>query len=284
MKFSDRIEVTNLNSVIQTNSISDGLRNMLWNSLNVKFFNLVKPADYDSILEYTGLMELATNLWMYYFKLPLEETPHLRKDFINYIKKYIKTCEWYDVYNFLEFTMDYMTDKEMCNNYIEFTNRILKEELSGYRIIDKKCIPITDEIELIEINKAIENTTSNSFEGAKIHIKTALSILSNKQLVADEKYRNVIKESISAVESICNAISGKKSDGLKNALKVIKSKMYLHPALEEGFKKLYGYTSDANGIRHSLFDAPELDLEDAIYMLVTCSAFVNYLAIKNNKL
>ncbi len=49
----------------------------------------------------------------------------------------------------------------------------------------------------------------------------------------------------------------------------------IHPALCEAFSKIYGYTSDKNtGIRHSIF------FTDAKYMLVVCSAFINYLLAK----
>jgi hypothetical protein len=52
------------------------------------------------------------------------------------------------------------------------------------------------------------------------------------------------------------------------------------PAPEEAFVKLYGYTSDADGIRHALMDESDLASEDAKFMLVLCSAFVNYLLAK----
>ena len=40
------------------------------------------------------------------------------------------------------------------------------------------------------------------------------------------------------------------------------------------------YTSDAAGIRHALLEDPNLDAEDAKFMLVACSAFINYLWAK----
>jgi hypothetical protein len=54
----------------------------------------------------------------------------------------------------------------------------------------------------------------------------------------------------------------------------------LHPAFREALSKMYGYTSDADGIRHSLMEESRLDGDDARFMLVTCSAFVNYLKAK----
>jgi hypothetical protein len=70
---------------------------------------------------------------------------------------------------------------------------------------------------------------------------------------------------------------------LSPALDAIEAKTTLHSALKEAFKKLYGYTSDAQEIRHALTDEPNLDIEDAKFMLVSCSAFVNYLVVKAQK-
>ena len=59
--------------------------------------------------------------------------------------------------------------------------------------------------------------------------------------------------------------------------------MHIHPAMENAFSSLYGYTSDENGIRHGGIDFSNAPAEDAKYMLVSCSAFVNYLIEKWSK-
>ena len=50
--------------------------------------------------------------------------------------------------------------------------------------------------------------------------------------------------------------------------------------LEGGFLKLYGYTNDSDGIRHAMLEESQLTQADAVYFLVSCSAFVNYLKSK----
>jgi len=57
----------------------------------------------------------------------------------------------------------------------------------------------------------------------------------------------------------------------------------MHSALKSAFSSLYGYTSDADGIRHALLNEPNLYFEDAKFMLVSCSTFINYLIIKASK-
>lgn len=109
------------------------------------------------------------------------------------------------------------------------------------------------------------------------HLDRALAMLANRK---DPDYRNSIKETISAVESIACIIANKPKAELGEALKEIEKKHALHGALKASFSSLYGYTSDASGIRHKLLDEPSLDQSDAKFMLVSCSAFVSYLIAK----
>ena len=105
-------------------------------------------------------------------------------------------------------------------------------------------------------------------------------------MLADRKapdYRNSIKESISAVEALCNIITGNSSATLGKALSEIEKKHNLHPALKNAFSSLYGWTCDAGGIRHALEENNTIvEFEDAKFMLVSCSAFINYLKAKLN--
>ena len=83
------------------------------------------------------------------------------------------------------------------------------------------------------------------------------------------------------MESVVNAIAGTSNATLGSALKQLN--IDVHPALDGAFSKMYGYTSDAQGIRHALMDEPNLSFEDAMFMLVSCSAFINYLVTKAGK-
>jgi hypothetical protein len=81
-----------------------------------------------------------------------------------------------------------------------------------------------------------------------------------------------------SVEAICAIIVKDDSATLGAAIKVIEKNFKLHKALKSAFTSLYGYTSDSSGIRHSLLeDDVEVTFEDAKFMLVSCSAFINYL-------
>jgi len=130
------------------------------------------------------------------------------------------------------------------------------------------------------VQKVLDISKSNKLNPAQIHIQKSLELLSIKPL---GDYRNSIKESISAVESVCKILSNEQNVDLSKSLSILSSKISIHKGLVSGFKSIYGFTSDAGGIRHSLLEESTLDQTDAIYMLVSCSAFVNYLITKNNR-
>ena len=52
-----------------------------------------------------------------------------------------------------------------------------------------------------------------------------------------------------------------------------------HPALHQGLEKLYGYTSDEQGVRHSLLDQGQSNVgqDEAVFMLGACASFASYL-------
>ena len=129
----------------------------------------------------------------------------------------------------------------------------------------------------MEISGAIEKTSRIGLDGAHHHLQTALSLLAKKP---EPDYRNSIKESISAVESVARVLGKESSKGLSDALDELSKKANIHGALRAGFNSLYGYTSDKDGIRHALLDEPSVGFDDAKYMVVSCSAFVNYLISK----
>ncbi|CDF78422.1 conserved hypothetical protein, partial [Formosa agariphila KMM 3901] len=217
-------------------------------------------------------------LWIEFYNLTIDNIPYYKRDLLTKIKKHFFDCEWYEVYDFIEFIIQ-NPDPAYPELLIDSFNHSLKKELSGYRIISKNIVRITNENELTEINKIIESEKSE-LNTVKIHIQTAISKLSDKK---EPDYRNSIKESISALEALCKIISGNKKDSLKTSLTKINEKISIHNGLMQGFLKIYGYTSDSDGIRHAMLEKDNLQQEDAILMLVMCSSFINYIVTKSEQ-
>ena len=150
-------------------------------------------------------------------------------------------------------------------------NHILEQEYVGYRLINGEARPITDENEI----QTIQESMDSKYTEVKQHFSKSLGFLSDRQT---PDYANSIKESISAVERMCSIIIGAPTT-LGDALKKLESNgVVIHPALKGAFSKLYGYTSDASGIRHAgELGGADSTFEEAKFMLVSCCAFVNYL-------
>lgn len=274
MKFSERIGIIKAKDSIQIEFIDDDLKNGLWNVFHSYYLEEFT----DRFVKQSNKYEFILDIWHNFFKKTIDEIPSS----IIHVKSEIRTwffqCEWYEIYDFIEFcTKNNLFDIE---SIISFYNSILEREVSGYRFVNGLISPITNESEIEEIDQAIVDSKDKNLNGVKVHLENSLRMLSDRN---SPDYRNSIKESISAVESISKTLSSTSKNSLGSALDKIKGKIKLHPALERGFKQIYGYTSDSDGIRHALMEESTCDFEDAKYMLVSCSAFVNYLIAKGVK-
>lgn len=271
MRFSQRIGKKPIREILQVESIDDSLYNKLWNLILNTVFAKLKN------LTHEEAQTVCNHIWTEFFNERVDETPPYfsmrNKDFESYFKEeFFYNLYWYEVYDLLEF-LSQLDSKTLNTGFMEKCNSVLKRELSGYRLIDNKVIKTTSEEEVSAIETAIKD--SSSLNSVNTHLRTALELLSNRN---NPDYRNSIKESISAVEAICAIIVKDDSATLGEAIKVIEKNFKLHKALKSAFSSLYGYTSDSSGIRHSLLeDDVEVTFEDAKFMIVSCSAFINYL-------
>lgn len=173
----------------------------------------------------------------------------------------------------LKRTADYTYGTRFPRIY-KYFNDLFEKEYVGYRFIGSIISPISDKIEVEAVSEALDNKFKSVYE----HIFKANAFLSDKD---KPDYENSIKESISAVEAICQEIlkiKGREAT-LGNMLKKFEANgIEIHKALKSAFNSLYGYTSDANGIRHAGdIGGSSSTFEEAKFMLVSCSAFINYL-------
>lgn len=156
----------------------------------------------------------------------------------------------------------------------EYVNAIFEREYIGYRFVDEIIVPISDTYEVATIQDALNNKYKPVYE----HLSKANNFLADRE---SPDYENSIKESISAVEAICEiltGIKGKEATLGKMLKKIEENGIKIHSGLKSAFNTLYGYTSDANGIRHAGdIGGKSSTFEEAKFMLVSCSAFINYL-------
>jgi hypothetical protein len=159
---------------------------------------------------------------------------------------------------------------------VDRLNYVLEREFSGYRVIKGLITPVSNDLETAAIEDSLKIAKKyTALDGVNVHLGNALMHLSDRN---DPDYRNSIKESVSAVETAAKFITGESTLG--NALnKIEKSGIAINNQLKESFNKIYNYTNDkSSGIRHGLTgDHVAPDFETAKYVLITSSAFINYL-------
>lgn len=273
--FSERKGIKHFSDIVQVNSLNERTRNKLYTATE-EIFGLMDK--YNERLQNCFIEFIYEEL----FSLTKRDIPKIygysdysHTSVFNEIYNIINTEDYSNILTFIEgvikdFSIIDQDTENMLNlesRYTNIINDIFQKENVNYRIVDGIVTDLLNE----ETIKEIEETLENPYTVVTTHYSKALELLYKAK-----DYDNSIKESISSVESICQILTGNDKATLGDALKLLKDK--IHPAMKSAFEKLYGYTSDANGIRHSNgLGEGNSTFEEAKYMLISCSAFVNYL-------
>jgi AbiJ N-terminal domain 4 len=274
MSFSQRMGLKPIREIIQSDDIDTPLKNALWDCLHLCIWlNFENEFNYGQAKD-SNLELMTYQLWHRFFHLPIDSMPDHFDEVVEHLRKFFFSCTWNECYDLIEFCVEYAPEG-MHEALKRMVNRVLEDHLSAYRVVENEISPITTEEEIKSIEAAIDNQELNS--GARAHLCAALSMLSDRR---SPDYRNSIKESISAVEAVCQQLVGNESATLGQALKRLEQNGEMHQALKAALSSLYGYTSDSDGIRHAMLEEPSVSFADAKFMLVVCTAFVNYMIDK----
>lgn len=277
--FSQRMGFVPTKPEIQLDDINDSLRTALWNVFLRSYLHSYKPREGSKLRHVNGSnrQKFAMNYYAYFKKLAIDELPTQWVTFVGILRNdFFYNMEWHRVYSFIEFVIQ-QGGKELRGSLVSQFNQALEREGSGYRVVGDYVMAITSQDELNAIEDAM--TKGAVYQGIGEHLSTAVRMLSDKQ---NPDYRNSIKESISAVEALAKQLTGNPNTTLAPALSELEKHHSLHPALKSAFSSLYGWTSNADGIRHALMDVSNLTHADARWMLISCSAFINF-AIDSTK-
>lgn len=279
--FSERKGLEKVRTEIQVDSVDNTLRNRLWNLLTAYYWEggqrgFALPVENNITSEMSSFL---SSLWHNYFKWSFDSLSYRFEYNLDKIRDYFFKCQWFKVYDFIEFVANRYPSEIKKDKFIQACNVVLENELSAYRFVGGLITQLTSKEEISEI----ETASKTPYEMINAHIKNALRLMSDKK---SPDYSNSIKESISAIEGTCRLIANKENATLGEALDIIEKegRIELHGALKRAFDSLYGFTSSAQGIRHARTgEKMSLSFEDAKFMLVSCSAFVNYLISKASK-
>ena len=270
--FSERNGIVKPSNVLIVNQITQEMRI----AINNCYMKIIVPANFGrtNILIQREVCARFLNKSTYNFQNGVFEdviSPFLYEDFHEW-------NEYFDLIEFIIETYNSLGGGKYLNLFISEVNKDFERLNYGYRIINNLVTPITSKEEVDSIEEAIDSSKDN----IKEHLNSALKHLADKE---KPDYRNSIKESISAVGALCREMTGE--NDLGKALFVLEKKQgKLHPQLKAAFDNLYKYVNEKqSGIRHELMDENGTFVptyHEAKFMLVTCSAFTNYLNGKFN--
>ena len=267
--FSERKGIRDFSSIVQIDNLTHRTRNLLYERIK-KYFSTYSSAN--RMIKYIYIEVLSM----------IEDNIPKYSDYRGAEHYYTKTI-LIEIYHFFEYSklnelFDFLEaigrflKRIPSNEYESFKtsiNDVFEEENVNYRYTGDIITDLTSEVEI----KSIDDTLKTPYDVVNKHFSNAMDLLYHTK-----DFGNSIKESISAVEAMCQIINGGKEE-LNKSLKSLKIK--IHPALEQAYIKLYAYTCDENGVRHANgVGEKDASFAEARYMLVSCSAFINYLKEK----
>lgn len=296
--FSERFGYSTARKILEYECISEELRMAIYNVI-FEWLN-----DYYSD---NASLRVCRSLWSELWHLPLDDFPEpdplaslainglaYSPSFFKEMKRHLFEEEWFKAYDLVEFVAKQylMLDKEsesaertpigqmldnndesLLEDFSDDMNDALAREMSGYRLVGACIAPITNDAEIRTLEQSL--SASDRFSGVRMHTEKSLEHYSKKP---EPDLTNAIKESISSVEAAARIVVGSEKDTLGEALKKLGKAGAVHPSLVAGWKNIYGFTSDVGGIRHaSNTEEVAVDANLAKYMLISCSAFANYL-------
>ena len=193
----------------------------------------------------------------------------------------LMTQRFNKVLDFLEIVVE----EQAANREFVYTIKTLfKKHAAAYWLdtseFPYKFVPCANKEQGAATEEAIKTLREEDMEGAATHLRDAAGHIN------DGQFADSIADSIHAVESVARVLDPEANQTLTPALNSLQRAGVLnHPALKEAFSKLYGYTSDEEGIRHALLERGTADVgqEEALFMFGACASFAAYLTQKHQQ-
>lgn len=158
--------------------------------------------------------------------------------------------EYDDVLSFIEYLAGLFKEKDRYLGTLrpcETFNAVFEREYMGYRFVNGHIVPITDGTEIHEIEEAVDSP----IERADEHLRKAIRLLSDREA---PDYGASMEESLRAVQAICSEM------GVRTA------------SPGEALKKL-----------EERIDRTDVPFEEARFLLVASSAYINYLKVLQSR-
>ena len=209
--------------------------------------------------------------------LPLDEWSAEFRPICQRLRRDIETMPFNKVFDLLRFVVRHSKCPPI---FVRMMMRVFTECRLAYKIDKGKpptIVPAVTGVEGDVVIESLKTLREAGLRGSTEHLRNACDCINKGD------WAGSIRESIHTVESVARNLAPE-AKTLKPALASIADHGGLHPALKDGFNKLYGYTSDEQGVRHPLLDSEKakVGMDEAVFMLGACASFASYLWRKHN--
>lgn len=200
-QYSDRNGISPISTEMQFDDLDHEtrvyIRNILKIYLNSKIYR--KPTE----------QVFLKSIYAYVFVVPIDNFIEYYR-FFEDVEAIIYEGTIYQIFDILEGIYKYLESSE---GYQENINIVFEKNYVGYRFINGCITKITSKEEIDSVNEAAQSNDKVSS-----HLNKAIAYLSNRE---NPDYENSIKESISAVEAMCEIILGGKRVTRRSTYKTI---------------------------------------------------------------
>ena len=280
--FSKRYGYEPLPEPMRLEEISDDLRRELWNAAYA-FFNRNSQLNRMETAVYfdTPVREFVERTWGQFSRVAESRVSTEYSAVLRNFEFVLRREKFNRVLDLLEIMVDEQEDSD------EFATKItaLFDKHGAAYWLDTsqrpyRFVPCASKEQAESTRQAIETLRQGGMEGAATHLRQVAEHINAGQ------YGDSIADSVHAVESVAKNIDQRANKTLGPALDSLeRAGLLKHPALKEAFKKLYGYTSNEQGIRHALLEksSPNVGQDEAVFMFGACASFAAYLVNKHSK-
>ena len=282
LTFSQRHGYEPLPEPMQLEELSDDLKREIWNATREFLESQIQPNPFGRVYFTKEAERFIERVLGKFFKKSEDEIDTSYDEVVHQFKDSIVYGIFNEVLDLVQFMVN---DRKYGEKLVNPINKSFETCVAAYYLDMSggppyRFFPRSNEAQGEATQESIKTIRDGGMEGAATHLRDAAAHINARQ------FADSISDSIHAVESVARRIDPK-SKTLRPALNSLENAgLIKHRALKEAFAKLYGYTSDEQGIRHSLTDknSPDVDLDEAMFMFGACASFAAYLVNKHHKM
>ncbi len=284
LSFSQRVGEVTLPDAMKLGNVSRQFRAALWRVVYKRIkaeTNTFWGDTYDddsSISAYIALYQEKIRE-VYYDEVKRRPSAQLRL-----MKQTITESSYHDVLTLIEFFLR-LSVATKDNKFRQILLRLFELTPIAYFVDNRNIAPTTcprqDQISGETVAAAMMDIRKGGLSGPEKHLTKAA------EFINEGRYSDSIVQSAHSIESVARNIAPDDCKTLGPALKSLERNGILnHPSLREAFSKLYGYTSDKQGLRHAILKegGRPPDVDEAVFFYGACACFTAYLTKKSRQI